>query len=45
MNGDKVNWQYTPRSEYSYTHHVAGIVRKIISKRVLIEVDAKVTIY
>ncbi|MDH0342110.1 hypothetical protein [Chromobacterium haemolyticum] len=40
--GDRVNWSYTPRGGYGYTLKVAGVVRKLTTKRATIEVARKV---
>ncbi|NHR04403.1 hypothetical protein HA052_04255 [Chromobacterium haemolyticum] len=40
--GDRVNWNYAPRGGYGYMIKVAGVVRKLTTKRAIIEVARKV---
>jgi hypothetical protein len=39
---DRVTWRYEPRGGYGSVIPVAGIVRKVTAKRVIIEVVLKV---
>ena len=42
QSGDRVNWSHTPRGGYGIPQQVAGVVVRLTSKRVIIQVARRV---